>query len=151
VLHVADASQPEDRLVDQLHAVDTVLHEIGASALPLLLVLNKVDRLAPLPRRRLAGRYRDAVQISALTGEGSGRVARTDCEPLRPSGSRRSGCSSRTTRAHASRSCTHSARPVEERRDEPEGVFVRARLPRRDHVRFAPLRDRGGKRTREIG
>src|SRR5213079_976406 len=33
VLHVADASQPEDRLVEQLHAVDGVLHEIGASAL----------------------------------------------------------------------------------------------------------------------
>src|SRR3954452_20386917 len=31
VLHVADASQPEDRLVEQLHAVDSVLHEIGAS------------------------------------------------------------------------------------------------------------------------
>src|SRR6185369_11398616 len=41
VLHVADASQPEDRLVEQLHAVDSVLHEIGASTLPLMLVLNK--------------------------------------------------------------------------------------------------------------
>src|SRR5438874_1689495 len=33
VLHVADASQPEDRLVEQLHAVDCVLHEIGSSPL----------------------------------------------------------------------------------------------------------------------
>ncbi|MFL6069636.1 MAG: GTPase HflX, partial [Gaiellaceae bacterium] len=36
VLHVADASQPEERLVEQLHAVDSVLHEIGASTLPVL-------------------------------------------------------------------------------------------------------------------
>src|SRR5438105_12023782 len=70
VLHVADASQPEDRLGEQLHAVDGVLHEIGASALPVMLVLNKVDRLDPLARRRLASRYHDALQISALTGEG---------------------------------------------------------------------------------
>src|SRR6478752_75490 len=49
VVHVADASQPEERLVEQL---------------------NKVDRLDPLARRRLASRFRDALQISALTGEG---------------------------------------------------------------------------------
>jgi len=41
--------------------------------------------------------------------------------------------------------------PVEERRDEPEGVFVRARLPRRDLVRFAPFVIAEAKRTREIG
>ncbi|MFL6013581.1 MAG: GTPase HflX, partial [Gaiellaceae bacterium] len=54
VLHVADASQPEERLVEQLHAVDSVLHEIGASTLPVLLVLNTVDRLDALARRRLS-------------------------------------------------------------------------------------------------
>src|SRR3954465_12008463 len=52
VLHVADASQTEDRLVEQLHAVDSVLHEIGASTLPVMLVLNKVDRPARPPARR---------------------------------------------------------------------------------------------------
>ena len=70
VLHVADASQPEERLADQLHAVDSVLHEIGASSLPVLLVLNKVDQLLPLERRRLGSGFHDALQISALTGEG---------------------------------------------------------------------------------
>ena len=41
--------------------------------------------------------------------------------------------------------------PVEERRDEPEGVFVRARLPRRDLVRFAPFVVADAERQREIG
>src|SRR5206468_5461819 len=70
VLHVADASQSEERLVEQLQAVDSVLHEIGASSLPFLLVLNKVDRLDLLARRRLANRFVDGLLISALTGEG---------------------------------------------------------------------------------
>src|SRR5207247_3605457 len=70
ILHVADAAQPEDRLMEQLHAADSVLREIGASSLPVLLTLNKVDQLDPLARRRLASRYHDALQISALTGEG---------------------------------------------------------------------------------
>src|SRR6266508_3609249 len=41
--------------------------------------------------------------------------------------------------------------PVEERRDEPEGVFVRARLPRRDLVRFAPFVIAEAERKRELG
>ena len=61
VLHVADASQPEDRLVEQLHAVDSVLHEIGASSLPMLLVAQQgrparparaAPAREPLPRTR---------------------------------------------------------------------------------------------------
>jgi GTPase len=150
VLHVADASEPEERLVEQLNAVDTVLHEIGASALPLLLVLNKVDRLDPLARRRLTGRYREALQISALTGEGldelRGRIASHFAERfeevrlLLPY----------DEGARLAELYTLGA-PVEERRDEPEGVFVRARLPRRDLVRFAPFVIAEAERTREIG
>src|SRR2546427_2450273 len=70
VLHVADASQPEETLVEQLGAVDSVLAEIGASELPAQLVLNKIDGLDPLTRRRLANRFPAAVHVSALTGEG---------------------------------------------------------------------------------
>ena len=60
VLHVADASLPEDRLREQIAAVDAVLTEIGGDELPIELVLNKVDLLdsarppaarQPLPAR----------------------------------------------------------------------------------------------------
>jgi GTP-binding protein HflX len=43
ILHVADAASPE--LVAQIEAVRTVLGEIGASHIPEVLALNKVDLL----------------------------------------------------------------------------------------------------------
>src|SRR3954469_14006963 len=90
VLHVADASLPEARLDETIAAVDGVLREIGAAELPVELVLNKVDAVDPLHRRRLANRFPDAVQVSARTGEGldelrrgiAGRFAER-CEPVR--------------------------------------------------------------------
>src|SRR4029453_11388400 len=70
VLHVADASVPEDRLEEQLTAVNAVLEEIGATELPVELVLNKVDGVDSLRRRRLANRFPEALQVSARTEEG---------------------------------------------------------------------------------
>jgi GTP-binding protein HflX len=70
VLHVADASADDDELQAQREAVDAVLDEIGASSLPVLVVLNKIDRCDEVSRRRLRNRFPDAVQVSALTGEG---------------------------------------------------------------------------------
>src|SRR5437762_7966835 len=70
VLHVVDGSAPEEKLVEQIAAVEAVLDEIGAAELPLELVVNKIDAVDPLHRRRLANRYPDALQVSALTGEG---------------------------------------------------------------------------------
>ena len=150
VLHVADASQDEGRLVEQLAAVDSVLHEIGASSLPVLLTLNKADRLLPLQRRRLASRFPDALQISALTGAGldelRARIGQHFAERFEEvrlllpyeEGARLAELYSLGV-------------PVEERRDEPEGVFVRARLPRRDLVRFAPFVIAEAERKRELG
>src|SRR5216117_1046130 len=66
VLHVVDGSAPEERLVEQVAAVNAVLHEIGADELPLELVVNKIDEVNALHRRRLANRYPDALQVSAL-------------------------------------------------------------------------------------
>src|SRR5256885_3269964 len=70
VLHVVDAAEPEERMAEQIEAVESVLHGIGADDLPVELVLNKVDRVDPLGRRRLDNRFPGAVQVSALTGEG---------------------------------------------------------------------------------
>ncbi len=136
VLHVADASQPEETLVEQLHAVDSVLDEIGASKLPVQLVLNKIDGVDPLGRRRLSNRFPDAIQVSALTAEGLAELRARVADRF----------SERFEEVRLLVPYEEGARlaelyalgaPVDERRDEPEGVFVRARLPRRLLVQFA--------------
>ena len=70
VLHVVDASEDDDRMEETIAAVDGVLLEIGARELPVELVLNKIDLVDPLRRRRLGNRFPDALQISAAGGEG---------------------------------------------------------------------------------
>src|SRR6266516_4425629 len=70
ILHIVDATVADDRLDEQTRAVAAVLHEIGADDLPVEVVVNKVDAADVLRRRRLANRFPDAIQISALTGEG---------------------------------------------------------------------------------
>ena len=86
VLLVVDASAPDERLDEQEAAVRGVLHDIGADDLPLEVVVNKIDTVDTLRRRRLANRFPDAVQISALTGEGvealRARIARAVRGPL---------------------------------------------------------------------
>ena len=69
LLHVVDASNPHRE--EQLLAVNEVLEEIGASAIPQLLVYNKIDRLEAPPRidRDPEGRA-VAVWISAERGTG---------------------------------------------------------------------------------
>ena len=150
VLHVADGSQEEGRLVEQLDAVESVLGEIGAADLPSLLVLNKVDRLDALARKRLSNRFPQALQVSALTGEGlpelRERIAEHFAERfeevrlLIPYGD-----GARLAELYA------LGAPVDERRDEAEGVFIRARLPHRDLVRFAPYVIAEVRRRRELG
>jgi GTPase len=137
VLHVADASVPEARLDEMLDAVDRVLREIGAGELPVELVLNKIDAVDALGRRRLANRFPDALQVSARTGEGLDELRRRIAnlfaerfEPVRLLIPYAEG--SRLAELYA------LGAPVDERADRPEGVFVRARLPRAEVRRFAP-------------
>ena len=70
LLHVVDASAPEEELAEMTRAVEDVLEEIGTGDQPRLLVLNKADALDPERRRELAFRHPDALLVSALTGEG---------------------------------------------------------------------------------
>lgn len=136
VLHVVDGSAPEERLIEQVAAVNGVLHEIGADDLPIELVLNKIDAVDPLHRRRLANRYPDALQVSALTGEGidelRARVAQLfeeRFEPVRLLLPYRDGGKLNELYALGA--------PIETREDTSEGVLVVARLPRRVRARFA--------------
>src|ERR687885_420847 len=70
IVHVADASAPEEELAEMLSAVEEVLAETGAADRPRLLVLNKVDLLDEDRRRELGFRHPRAVQVSAVSGEG---------------------------------------------------------------------------------
>src|SRR5436305_2363122 len=136
ILHVVDGSAGEARLVEQVAAVDAVLHEIGADPVPVELVVNKVDAVDPLRRRRLANRYPTAVQVSALTGEGldelRARVADRFAERFEPVRLLLPyGEGGKLNELYA------LGAPIEQREDTSEGVLVVARLPRRDIRRFA--------------
>ena len=137
VLHVADASVPEDRLQEQLDAVNAVLDgDRGDGA---------ADRARPeqdrrswtrSARRRLANRFPDALQVSARTGEGldelRARVAERFAhryelvELLVPYGE-----GGKLAELYA------LGPPIESRTDREDGVLIRARLPERDVRRFA--------------
>ncbi|HQE99587.1 MAG TPA: 50S ribosome-binding GTPase, partial [Anaerolineae bacterium] len=69
LLHVIDASHPQAR--EQARAVYDTLQEIGASDIPLLTALNKVDRFEDPQAAGLAlYDLPNTVAISALTGYG---------------------------------------------------------------------------------
>jgi len=136
VLHVVDASLPEEVLVEQVRAVENVLAEIGAGEVPVELVLNKVDLLDALARRRVANRFPDAVQISAVDGMGLEELrARIDSRfadryddvlLLVP-----------YDKGAVLADLYALGAPIDERTDTEAGVVVRARLPHRDVRRFA--------------
>jgi GTP-binding protein HflX len=137
VLHVLDASEADERIDEMLQAVEDVLAEIGADDLPRELVLNKIDAVDPLRRRRLANRFPDALEVSALTGEGldelRARIGERFADrfedvrllvPYEEGG--------KLAELYA------LGGPIQERADTEEGVLVRARLPHSEVARWAP-------------
>jgi GTP-binding protein HflX len=127
ILHVVDASAPEDERLAMMDAVDETLHEIGADERPRLLVLNKVDLLDDDARRELSFRHPAAAHVSAVTGEGleelaeaiEGRFLATlrTMELLVP------------YEEGGSLSELHEVAGEMERADTAEGVRVKARVP----------------------
>jgi GTPase len=127
VLHVVDASAPEEELLAMTRAVEDVLEEIHAGSSPRMLVLNKADIIDDERRRELSFRHPDAALVSAVTGEGleelneriTEEFERTlkDVELLVPfaEGSLLSEL--------------HDVAGDMEREDTPEGVRVTARIP----------------------
>ena len=119
VLHVVDASAADDEQDRQRAAVDDVLQEIGAAELPVEVVLNKIDRVDPLGRRRLANRFPGAPQVSALTGEGLDELrGRARAALRRPLGARAPARAVRGGR-QALASSTRSARRSRSARTRP--------------------------------
>jgi GTP-binding protein HflX len=136
LLHVVDATVSDELLDEQARAVLAVLHEIGADELPLEVVINKIDTVDALRRRRLANRFPDAVQISARTGEGLDVLRERIAERF----------ADRFEAVHLLLPYEEGGKlaelyelgaPIDEREDQPDGVYIRARLPRRELRRFA--------------
>ena len=136
VLHVMDASASDEEQDRQRAAVDDVLHEIGAAELPGVVVLNKIDRIDPLGRRRLSNRFPGAPQVSALTGEGLGEL-RAELARRFEDRWERVRLLVPFERGRELADLYALGTPIEEREDTPEGVLVVARLPRRELTRFA--------------
>jgi GTPase len=134
IVHVVDASVPEEELLEMVRAVEDVLEEIGAGGAPRLLALNKADLIDDDRRRELGFRHPDALLLSAETGEGLEALAES-----------------------VEREFRRGLRPVElllpyreggrlaelhdlaadlEREDTAEGVHVTARLPATAAARF---------------
>jgi GTP-binding protein HflX len=70
ILHVADASVPEEELMEMIRAVEEVLHEIGADEVSQILVLSKSDQVGQEGRLELGRRHRSAILVSSHTGGG---------------------------------------------------------------------------------
>ena len=139
ILLVADASTGEEGLNRQLDEVRAVLADIGADDLPKMLVINKIDAIDPLARRRLQNRFPDAVLISARTGENLDDLKRRVAEFF---ASRYVDVRLLVPHAEGSElSALYSTgAPITAREDAAEGVLVTARLPRDLVGRFAAYR-----------
>jgi GTP-binding protein HflX len=68
LVHVVDASGPHPEA--NIAAVDAVLGEIGADAVPQMIVFNKVDVAWPDAVTQLLDRYPGSVALSAASGVG---------------------------------------------------------------------------------
>jgi len=137
ILHVVDASAPEERRLADIQAVDDVLEEIGAGEKPRLLVFNKVDLLSEEDRGETELDHPEAVLISAQEGEGLDRLRErieqafeetlTEVELLIPY--------SQGGRLHE----LHEVAGDLERTEREDGVLVHAKVPVAELHRFSDL------------
>jgi GTP-binding protein HflX len=142
LVHVADASVPEDELHAMIAAVDDVLVEVGAGERPRLLALNKVDLLQTDRRRELSFRFPRSVQVSGETGEGL-EVLRSEIEARFLSSLERMDLLVPYEEG-GSLSELHELAGELEREDTAEGVRVRARVPAAAAPRFERFSSNGG-------
>jgi GTPase len=137
ILHVVDASAPEQRRLVDMQAVDEVLEEIGAGEKPRLLVFNKTDLLSTDERAETELDHPEAVLISAAEGEGLDELRErietafeetlTEVELLIPY--------SEGGRLHE----LHEVAGDLERTDRQDGVLVHAKVPSAELHRFSDL------------
>lgn len=136
ILHVADATAPDEELDDMIDAVEHVLREIGANGVPVELVLNKIDAVDAAGLRRVQNRFPSSLAISATT--------RTGLDELRARIAERFSERFGSVRLHIPHGegprlaeLYELGAPIDQRVDGAEGVLVVAKLPREQIPRFA--------------
>jgi GTP-binding protein HflX len=83
LLHVVDVSHPQ--AAEQIAAVNAVLHEIGASGKPTIMVFNKIDRCnVNGALQKYEEQFPHAVAVSAKTGQGISVLVEALSTQLRP-------------------------------------------------------------------
>jgi GTP-binding protein HflX len=142
ILHLVDASVPEEEMDAMLRAVDSVLDEIGAGERPRLLVLNKGDAIDDERREDLRLAHPDGIVVSALTGEGlealGDRIERSFRQTLR-------SVDLLLPFAEGGRLAElHELAGDLQRTDTAEGVRVRGRVPATVAERYARFAVRNG-------
>jgi GTP-binding protein HflX len=116
--------------------VDDVLDQIGASEIPRLIVLNKIDLVAEDDRRRLGHRLPDAIQVSAASGEGLPELEEAIAERFAGRFEPVELLVPHTEGAVLSSLYALGA-PISDREDTGDGVRIRARLPAAERARYA--------------
>jgi GTPase len=81
LIHIVDASAADPQ--GNMRAVDIVLEEIGASAVPQLVVFNKTDVAWPIHVEALLREFPNAVSVSASTGAGIAELLEVLGEKIR--------------------------------------------------------------------
>jgi GTP-binding protein HflX len=141
IVQVVDASDPPEERAASIEAVEEVLAEIGADEAPRLLVFNKLDLLTEEERSELLVGQRDAIGVSAASGEGVpdllDAIERAFEETLRPMELLF------PYEEGAALSDLHAVAGKVEREDTAEGVRVSARVPAALAHRFAPFSANG--------
>ena len=133
LLHIVDITHPQ--AMSQAEAVHRTLREIGADEIPILPVLNKIDRFDDPSRARHAmDGFHEAVAVSALRGDGVEQLLAKVKEKLFES------YQSVSVEVPYSKgdliSLFHEEGQVESITNEYEGVVIQGKLPVRLLARY---------------
>ncbi len=136
LLHVVDITHPQAQA--QAKAVHQTLEEIQAQHLPVIPVLNKIDRLKdPEAARRALQDYPNAVAVSALRGDGIPELLRTvkkrlyeSYEPVQVELPYNQG---------GLISLFHREGQVDQIENHYEGVFLQGKIPVRYLAKYKPF------------
>jgi len=126
LVHIVDAAHPDWRA--QMRSVERVLRDLGAADKPMIIALNKTDRLAPADVRVRVTEVGQGVALSALHGVGLINLLRTIGQRL-PVGLVRVRLTVPYARAGALSRIFAQGRVLKQDY-RPDGIRVVAELPR---------------------
>jgi GTP-binding protein HflX len=136
LLHIVDITHPH--AMSQAQAVHNTLQEIMAEDIPLVPVMNKIDRLAnPQIAQQALASFPNAVAISALTGEGIDQLLKTIQDKLFESYQK--VVAELPYSEGALISLFHAEGQVELIENQYQGVIIHGKLPLRLLARFKPF------------